>query len=210
MHSHVIYLNRIKYLQAHDEGPHCNNNTKHVCSEIVIKWVCLATTCLIDRGSMLTAVSLEFYKNNIKTFSKCPTLPLANVEAISFSGEKSRKIKKKLKLDLSIGNVFIQAILFVIPNLIKECILGIDSIYELDMIIYVKKRLINIGENLVKFNKSAMLDSDESKIDSIITDTAVTAPMSSTCSEYDITFTEVDERVNFVANISEQNKEKLR
>ena len=67
-------------------------------------------------------MSTIFYERNYEFFKECPTSPLTNVEAIGFSGQKSRKIKKQLTLNLNIAGIEKELIVFVVPKLIENFI----------------------------------------------------------------------------------------
>lgn len=134
-----------------DEEENFEKKESYQCPEIKIQIESVVVDCLFDTGSQLTAMSEEFYDIHSAIFGKCPTLPLTNIVATVFSGEKSQKIKKQFMCKVKICDREKMIIFVVIKKLIKNCIFGIDALTEFRVGIMVYKNIVTIAEEHVKY-----------------------------------------------------------
>lgn len=102
------------------------------CPQIAIELNDTTVHALIDTGSKITCISEEVYAKNLALWSNCPCLPVTNLQASGFTGEKSVRIKKQILLNVKFIDQTVQLVFLIIPKLIKECILGIDAQKQLN------------------------------------------------------------------------------
>ena len=106
------------------------------------------TESLIDTGALITCISYEFFKKHEARFAQFPQLPVANMQARGFTGEKSFRLKIQLFIPVKINDLEAEIIAYVVPGLIKSCIFGIDSQKVFGVLIDVKDDRIHfrLGE----------------------------------------------------------------
>ena len=111
---------------------------------------------LIDTGSKITCISEAVYDKNIEVLKNCPTLPLANLQASGFTGEKSVRLKKHVRASVKIGELRVELDFIIIPKLVRECIIGIDAQKTLRTQILVDRDVISFqppeAANRVEFS----------------------------------------------------------
>ena len=74
-------------------------------------------------------------------------MPMTGIEAVGFNGKKSDKLKLQIFPEIMLNSIAVNLNIIIVPNLIKECILGIDSLVLLEDIIHIKNNLIHITNN---------------------------------------------------------------
>ena len=117
----------------------------------------IKSICLIDTGSAISCISESFYEQNLNAFTKCPKLPLTNTQVVGFNNSKSSRLKIQLLIKVKIENFCTDLTFIVVPKLVKNVILGIDSIKQLKMI-------INTSENYIKFDNNSNINIKYSKL----------------------------------------------
>ena len=114
------------------------------CSEVDVCLKGKSATALIDTGTEVTAISEKFYNEN---FTRCPTLPLCGKFIKAAIGSKSIRLKLQVMIPIKINNLTLDLIYIVVPKLIKDCIIGIDSQEKLKMVINTEAKNIKITVN---------------------------------------------------------------
>ena len=84
-------------------------------------------TSVIDTGSKVKAIPEKFYIENLEYFKACPTFPLGGKFIKTATGNKSTRLKLQVMIPTKINSLTINLIYIVVPKLIKDCIIGIDS-----------------------------------------------------------------------------------
>ena len=79
-------------------------------------------------------------------------MPLTCIQAVGFNGTKSDKLKIVVLLKVKILNVVIDLTFIVVPKLIKSCILGIDSLKNLNIVIDTNNDLVKFNNYDIKMN----------------------------------------------------------
>ena len=97
------------------------------CPEIDILLNGKLVFSLIDTGSEVTAISEKFYTENLEYFKRCPILPLTGKFIKAAMGNKSTRLKLQVMIPTKINNLTLDLIYIVVPKLIKDYIIGIDS-----------------------------------------------------------------------------------
>ena len=107
----------------------------------------VSTCALVDTGSQLNAVSEQWFKDNKKELGDLETLKLSNTVIKGAAGNKSKRITQQILLTVQIEGLKVDSVFVVVPELIKDCILGIGLLEENGCVIDLnKKRLIIQGE----------------------------------------------------------------
>ena len=134
-----------------EEGEKVEKN-KVVWPEIRAYFQDIPIYILFDTGIKLTCISQAFHDAHYDILKNCPLLPMTNMQATGFTGEKLVKIMKQIWAEISIGkaNFFVNFV--IIPKLIKKCIIGIDAQKIL-------KTVIDIGNETIGFQ-----DEDNKKL----------------------------------------------
>ena len=117
------------------------------CPQTIIFIEKIEVNSLIDTGSQISCISQQFFNNNLEILKHCPTLPLQDFQAIGFNGKKSDKITKQIYAETQIESRSRPLTFIIIPNLIRPCILGIDSLSAFGIVIDTKTnsyKLINL------------------------------------------------------------------
>ena len=117
------------------------------CPEVDVCLKGKIVTALIDTGSEVTAISEKFYNENLEYFTQCPTLPLCGKFIKAATGSKSTRLKLQVMIPTKINNLTLDLIYIVVPKLIKDCIIGIDSQEKLKMVINTEAKNIKITVN---------------------------------------------------------------
>ena len=115
---------------------------KTKCPHIQFKIENIKIQGLIDTGSLVTCLSEDFYNRNKNQFKNCPKFPLVGIQAIGFNGSKSNKLKLQLLANVECQGHKKELIFLVVPNLVRDCILGMDSLEKLKMIIDTSDKTI--------------------------------------------------------------------
>lgn len=119
----------------YDIEPEGTNVKNEKCPEINMSIEGVKVNALIDTGSEITCISEDFYNMNIKHFENKPTLPISGKVIKGATGLKSARIKKQTLLKTSIGQADVKLIFIIVPKLIRDCILGYDTLKNLKMLI---------------------------------------------------------------------------
>ena len=200
-----------------EEDKNQNNNKLIKCPEINIKINNIETTALIDTGSRVSCISEDFYRNNIEAFKDSPKLPLTGIQAIGFNGAKSNKLKIQIMANITLKTLSENITVLVIPKLIKNCIIGIDSLKKLKITIDTDKDIIYFDKNSKKlsFNYSNLINDDKNSIAcaNLIAETCVLTGNSvgPVLQEGDFpTETEIDNKIEYTEGLSPSQKIKLK
>lgn len=123
------------------------------CPHIEISIQSVKTYALYDLGSEVIAISEEFYEDNKKVFQDCPKIPINGKIVKGAIGEKTTAIKLQIVCDVSLGKRTEQLIMLIIPKLGKNCIIGYDTIQDLNLMADPEKKEVffkNSGE-IIKY-----------------------------------------------------------
>ena len=135
------------------------------CPEINVSLNGNIVESLVDTGSEVTAISEKFYNENLEYFESCPTLPLCGKFIKAATGSKSASLKLQVMIPTQINNLKMYLIYIVVPKLIKDCIIGIDSQEKLKMIINTEAKEIKITVNdisdSISYNKINAIESKQ-------------------------------------------------
>ena len=123
------------------------NNLNYQCPQIKIMIENIKVEALIDTGSKISGISESLYNKHKTEFKKCEKLPLPNLTAIGFTGEKSQKLKIQICSFVQFNSLKLKCNFIIIPKLIKECIIGIDLLNILCATVDLKNNTLKIQYN---------------------------------------------------------------
>ena len=131
------------------------------CPEINVSLNGKIVESLVDTGSEVTAISEKFYNENLEYFESCPILPLCGKFIKAATGSKSARLKLQVMIPTQMNNLKMDLIYIVVPKLIKDCIIGIDSQEKLKMINTEAKGIkitVNNKTDSISYNIVNMVD----------------------------------------------------
>lgn len=207
MHICNIFESFKDYLNDDEEESH--EKVSYRCPEIKIKIESIVVDCLFDTGSQLTAMSEDFYNLNSDIFGKCPTLPLTNIEAVEFSGEKSKKIKKQFMSRVKICDSEKMIIFVVIKKLIKNCIFGVDALTEFKVGILIYKNIITIEEKHISYGLKKLDNQDRDLLKQVVAEITINRISEPKEDSYDIKKSEVIESIQSIPDLDSESKVQL-
>lgn len=105
------------------------------CPEIELEINNMKILALLDIGSNVTCVQSEWLENNKDNIEILGQLPLTSVYITTATGQKSKRISKIIMIKSKIQKQIVTLQCLVIPKLMREIILGLDTIKELNMTI---------------------------------------------------------------------------
>lgn len=145
-HISNIYCDR-DFLLSDDKEAHLNTNNYQTCPEITIKICNLPIVALIDSGANITCISEEWYQQNRENMLNYEELPVTNVHIKTALGTQSKRISRTLLIPTQIAGQesLIQCI--VVPNLLKQMIIGTDVMGLLEMVIDFKQNMLIMNIN---------------------------------------------------------------
>jgi len=101
------------------------------CPYLNLKTGNVTISALIDTGSPCTCISNEWYiknKNNIKVLSE---IPVQAVSVMGAFGGKAQRIRKQIFLEIWLNNIILKINCLVIPKLINDLIIGVDTLMRI-------------------------------------------------------------------------------
>ena len=105
----------------------------------------------MDTGSEVTCVSSKFVENNSQ-LRNCPRLPVKNCNVQGATGAKTQKITEQIYLPININGTQTQIVALIVPKLVHNCIIGVDTLLEWKAEINFKRNTITIEMNTNKIN----------------------------------------------------------
>ncbi|XP_043287495.1 uncharacterized protein [Venturia canescens] len=116
------------------------------CPEIYAKIEGIQVTALVDSGSRVTTISEEFYLENTEILKNCPLLPVTGVTVKGAIKGKLTKVRNQIMAMTEIGKVKTYIKFLIVPGLIRDVLLGVDSLQPL-------KSLIDLGAMSLQGNQ---------------------------------------------------------
>ena len=200
----------------HDvEGPAANQSLLRF-PELTILIEGIEVKALLDSRSEITCICQEFYEKHSNVFKSKPSLPICGKVVKDATGDKTTRLKHQVLLDVKFRNSTVFLAFIVVPQLIKECIIGYDSLKGLKMPIdtsheetYITK---NHSDENISYKKTT---SDKSNFVALrfVYDEANELTRGPSTVDYDaesseqLTDSEIDRKVHDCHNLS--SKEKL-
>ena len=101
---------------------------------------------LLDKGSQVNAISEQWFKNKKKELGSVATLRLSNTVIKGATGIKSKRVTQQVWLTARIGDVEVDSAFVVIPELVRDCIVGVGLLGELECVINLRNKQLIIPE----------------------------------------------------------------
>lgn len=102
---------------------------------------------LLETGSQINAISTEWYNKHKKQMGKLDVLKVTHMIMKGAVGRKSKPITQQVMLEIRIGEYITDSVFIIVPNLIRDCIIGISLLQE-------SKCIINLKDNHITFNNN--------------------------------------------------------
>lgn len=90
----------------------------------------MSTKALLDSGASISCISETFFDKNQNRFKQYEIFPLSNISITTATGNQSKKLKKIVYIETNIDDLTFHQQYLIVPNLIMDVILGIDSLNE--------------------------------------------------------------------------------
>lgn len=100
------------------------------CPEIYINIEGVGTKALIDTGSQITCVSLDWYSRHEKDLKLCERLPVVNYRVKGVTGGKPVRVKEQVFAEVSVNHLRDRLCFLVVPGIPYSVIIGIDNLRE--------------------------------------------------------------------------------
>ena len=182
------------------------------CPKLTILIEGIEVKALLDTRSQITCISQEFYSN---VFKSKPTLPICGKVVKDATGDKTTRLKRQVLLDVKFGNSTVSLIFIIVPKLIKECIIGYDSLKGLKIPIDSSREELYMTKNHSDENVSyTKTTSDKSNFVAlrIVHDEANELTRGPSAVDFDaesseqLTDSEIDRKVYDCHNLSSKDK----
>ena len=115
------------------------------CRELELYLNGVPVITLIDTGSQINAISAEWFNKNKNKMEKLNLLRLTNTIVKGAVGKKSKQITQQILVEVKFGMYVIDSVFIIVPDLIRDCIMGIELLQEGGCI-------INLHNNQITFN----------------------------------------------------------
>ena len=90
----------------------------------------VSISALVDTGSQINAISERWFSSNKKDLGKIEMLKLSNTIIKGATGGKSKRITRQVLLNVQVKDLQFESVFVVVPDLVRECILGVDMLVE--------------------------------------------------------------------------------
>lgn len=139
--SNLYYDREFLLNEDNDNSP---DQTNCKCPEITINLNGISTNTLVDTGSSISCISDNWFQVNKNNLGHFEQLPVSNTFITTALNNKSKRISHIVLLKAQIKHIEFDIQCIIVPNLIKDCIMGIDAIRMLKMEINFKINTITI------------------------------------------------------------------
>ena len=98
----------------------------HDCSRVLVK-IGEESSAVLDTRLQLTLIKESLYEKIKQRGNKYLELPAHHLSLVSALNNKSRRVKEQIFVPVKLGNVFIDRVFLVSPQLLTLAILAVDS-----------------------------------------------------------------------------------
>jgi transposase InsO family protein len=102
---------------------------------------------LIDTGSVVNAISEEWFLCNKQQLGRIEMLRLHNTNIKGAIGKKSKLIKNQILAEIDINKMKFDVVFLIIPGLIRDCILGMDLLQDAECVINIPQQKLKLKDN---------------------------------------------------------------
>lgn len=112
--------------------------------------------CLIDTGAQISLLNKDLVDKEIENLGTF--VPIKNTNLITANGKKIITVNKIFCVKINIEGMSLDVEFVIIPNLNKNCILGIDFLNKYETIVNVGKKNLQIQNSIVSWLKDDQED----------------------------------------------------
>lgn len=141
-----IYCDK-EFLLTEDIKDQTNDYIKIKCPEIPVTIGNTTLNALIDSGANVNCLSEEWFQNNKSNLGKYEELPATSLHIQTALGGKSRRIQRIVLITAQIFNHPIHLQCLIVPNLIKQLILGVEFMRQHKVTICFENNTMNLQIN---------------------------------------------------------------
>lgn len=148
--TNVICCDRAFLLSKEDESSNDSHEIKQIdFPEISVTINKSKINALIDTGSNVTCISEKWFLENKHHIGHFEELPITNTHIKTATGDRSKRITKIIMLPVMIENEETQLQVLLIPNLVRNLIIGNDvlNIWQFEMNFKEKVIKLKINNN---------------------------------------------------------------
>ena len=98
------------------------------CPEVRVTLNGVSTCALLDTGSQVNAISVQWFKDNKRELGDLAMLKMSNTIIKGATGGKSKRVTQQILLTIQIESLRVDSVFVVVPELIKDCILSLIHI----------------------------------------------------------------------------------
>ena len=117
------------------------------CPTVRIQLENLNVTALADSGSQVSCLSEKFYQENLDIFKGCPCLPISQVCVVGATGGRPIRLRKQILANIRISKLEHKTTMLIVPNLTKDCVLGIDVLRSVGGVIDLTNNKLTVQDN---------------------------------------------------------------
>lgn len=117
------------------------------CPEIYATIEGIPVTVLIDSGSKVTTISEEFYNENKGVLKHCLLLPVTGVTVKGAIKGKMTKVRSQIMAITEFGKTKTYIKYLIVPGLIRDVLLGVDSLKPLRSLIDLDQMCLRVKYN---------------------------------------------------------------
>ena len=125
-----------------------NNKINDTCPDIKIRFQNLETNALIDTGAIVSCINKKWFEDYKDQIGEYESFPLININLITATGQPSKKLKEIVLVTAEIGIVKFTQQYIIVPHLVKNVILGIDTLKLLNAKIDIRNNWITIDTDI--------------------------------------------------------------
>lgn len=100
------------------------------CPKITVLINQVLATALIDSGSSVNAISLMWFNENEEKIKPYEVISMTNTLIVSAVGSKLKLIRKQIFVNIQINKETYECVFLIVPNLIHDCIIGVNFLRE--------------------------------------------------------------------------------
>lgn len=177
-----------------DDDYNYNQRQEYKCPELRVKINGIPVTALVDSGSQLCAVSEEWFNQNREGLGTFEMLRMHNTTIKTAVGKKTRAITHQILVEVNINGRREDGVFVVVPELIRDCIIGVDFLYNGGCI-------MNFQKKQIQFTSTDEHQSTETHAEMLSVELQQ--------QDYQEVITQIDNKVNEIATLSEAEREEL-
>jgi hypothetical protein len=98
----------------------------HECPKMLVRIGGVEVLAILDTGCELTIMNQDLYKKIQREGNNYLELPTQHLTLVSAFNDKGKQVKKQMFVPITVGDVLIDQVVIISPQLITPAILGVD------------------------------------------------------------------------------------